>query len=89
MESDKQKKIMSSGTKILFTLLFLVIFSTSLLAESGNGISNRVVDGGIGLGAVIAVVASWSRNQSVLRAIFHGILSWFYVLYFVLTRESR
>lgn len=39
---------------------------------------------GIGLGAVIAVVASWSINHSILWAILHGILSWFYVIYFAI-----
>jgi hypothetical protein len=39
----------------------------------------------VGLGAVIAVVLSWQRNRSILWAIFHGILSWFYVIYWVLT----
>jgi hypothetical protein len=42
---------------------------------------------GVGLGCVIAVVASWDRNKSILWAILHGILSWFYVIYFALTRK--
>ena len=42
-----------------------------------------VVEKGIGLGAVIAVVASWSVNHSVLWAIVHGLLSWLYVIYYV------
>jgi hypothetical protein len=42
------------------------------------------VEYGIGLGAVIAVVASWSINHSILWAILHGILSWFYVIYFAI-----
>jgi hypothetical protein len=46
------------------------------------------VQSGIGLGAVIAVVVSWQRNRSILWAILAGILSWFYVIYYALTRES-
>jgi len=42
---------------------------------------------GVGLGSVIAVVTSWDRNRSILWAILHGILSWFYVIYFALTRK--
>jgi hypothetical protein len=42
----------------------------------------------IGLGSVIAVVCSWDRNRSILWAIWAGILSWFYVLYFALTRTK-
>jgi len=48
-----------------------------------------VTQTGIGLGSVIAVVCSWDRNRSVLWAILAGILSWFYVIYFALTRTSK
>lgn len=41
---------------------------------------------GIGLGSVIAVVCSWQRNRSILWAILAGIFSWFYVVYFAVTR---
>ena len=36
---------------------------------------------------MIAVVASWHRNQSILWAILAGILSWFYVIYYALTEK--
>lgn len=36
------------------------------------------------LGAIIAVVISWSVNQSILWAILHGIFGWFYVLYYAI-----
>lgn len=41
---------------------------------------------GVSFGSALAIVISWSQNASVLWAIFHGILSWFYVIYYVLTR---
>jgi hypothetical protein len=41
---------------------------------------------GVALGMSIAVVLSWSRNASILWAILHGFLNWFYVIYFALTR---
>lgn len=41
---------------------------------------------GIGLGSVIAAILSWTTNHSVLYAIIHGILSWFYVLYWLIER---
>ena len=41
---------------------------------------------GVSLGCVLAVVCSWERNRSVLWAAIAGICSWFYVLYFLLTR---
>ncbi|HEV3302740.1 MAG TPA: hypothetical protein VG055_24015 [Planctomycetaceae bacterium] len=48
-----------------------------------------VTQTGIGLGSVVAVVCSWDRNRSILWAILAGILSWFYVIYFALTRTSK
>jgi hypothetical protein len=41
---------------------------------------------GISFGSAMAIAISWSVNQSILWAILHGILSWFYVIYFALTR---
>lgn len=47
-----------------------------------------IVQTGLSLGAVIAVVCSWDRNRSILWAILAGILSWFYVIYFSITRRE-
>lgn len=47
----------------------------------------QAVGGGWALGMAIAVVLSWSRNASILWCIFHGILSWLYVVYFAVTRH--
>jgi hypothetical protein len=33
------------------------------------------------IGIAIAVQISWGFNQSVLWALWHGFLNWFYVLY--------
>ena len=43
---------------------------------------------GIGLGSAIAVTISWSLHKSILWAIVHGVLSWFYVLYYAFTRPG-
>ena len=43
---------------------------------------------GIGLGTIIAVVVSWSRNKSILWAIVHGILGWLYVIYALLVKKK-
>ena len=45
-----------------------------------------VVQSGIGLGSVLAVTCSWQRNRSILLAILAGFFSWFYVIYFAITR---
>lgn len=73
--------------------VFLALFLTnSAFAHVENGTvvnSQNILESGVGLGAVIAVVASWSRNRSILWAIFHGICGWFYVVYFALTRAEN
>jgi len=46
----------------------------------------EVVRSGIGFGSALAMVISWSLHQSILWAMIHGALSWFYVIYFAFTR---
>jgi hypothetical protein len=43
---------------------------------------------GIGLGSAIAVAISWSLHQSILWAAIQGLLGWFYVVYYALTRPG-
>lgn len=50
--------------------------------ESGKS----VVKTGVGFGTVLAITISWSVNQSILWAIIHGLLSWLYVIYYILIR---
>jgi len=40
-----------------------------------------VVRNGISFGSALAMVLSYTRNGSILWAIIHGLLSWFYVIY--------
>jgi len=53
-------------------------------------VSNRAgaAQAGIGLGSAIAVAVSWSLHKSILWAVIHGVLSWFYVIYFMITRPG-
>lgn len=44
---------------------------------------------GIGLGAALAAVLSWERNRSILWAVIAGLLGWFYVIYFAITRQPN
>lgn len=41
------------------------------------------------LGGFVAVVLSWKRNRSALWVMLHGLLGWFYVIYFILTRSHQ
>jgi hypothetical protein len=58
-----------------------------LIAEIGSQPTTIITQTGVGLGSVIAVVCSWHRNRSILWAILAGIVSWFYVIYFAMTRQ--
>jgi hypothetical protein len=74
----------------IFSTLILVLFVQIAFSQAtGQNTNMFAISNGIGIGSAIAVVASWSRNKSVLWAIIHGILGWFYVVYFVLTRSSN
>ncbi|MEQ1499200.1 MAG: hypothetical protein ABL914_11105 [Novosphingobium sp.] len=53
-----------------------------------NGPRHDAAKTGIGLGAAIAVAISWSVNKSIVWAIVHGVLSWFYVIYYAVTRPG-
>lgn len=44
---------------------------------------------GFSLGTILAVVISFTHNHSILWAIIHGFLSWFYVIYFVLFQSGQ
>lgn len=70
-------------------LIIILIFSFSYPAAAlqANVILNDTTIGsGIGLGSLLAVLASWHRNHSILWAIFHAFLGWLYVIYYVLTK---
>lgn len=43
------------------------------------------VRAGISFGTALAIAISWSTNHSILWAILHGLLSWFYVIYYAIT----
>ena len=39
---------------------------------------------GVGFGTALAITISWTANHSILWAIVHGILSWIYVIYYLI-----
>lgn len=41
---------------------------------------------GISFGSALAITISWSLHKSLLWAILHGALSWFYVIYYAIVR---
>lgn len=73
---------------IAFILCLFIIYEGYSQDNIGSETKRSIISNGIGLGSVIAGVTSWERNKSVLLAIIHGIFSWFYVIYFVITRKK-
>ncbi len=67
----------------LVSSLMLLLSSCSVDTDGEGTFYSRpvYVFPGVGLGTIIAVVVSWSRNKSILLAILHGILGWIYVIY--------
>lgn len=61
--------------------------NSMMIAQIVNETTQTVTQTGIGLGSAIAVVCSWQRNRSILWAILAGIFSWFYVIYFAVSRQ--
>ena len=78
--------------KILLPLLVLSLLVISCTCNGGSyneGYARPVyIFPGVGLGTIIAVVISWSRNKSILWAIIHGILGWLYVIYAIIVRAK-
>jgi hypothetical protein len=69
-----------------FYLIFFLILSYFSYGNTTPKeiISNEVIQKSIGLGNVIAITISWSKNKSILLAIIHGILGWLYVVYYAI-----
>jgi hypothetical protein len=49
--------------------------------------NGTVAASGISFGSALAITISWSLWHSLLWAIIHGIFSWAYVIYYVITRS--
>ncbi|HPM08327.1 MAG TPA: hypothetical protein PKX30_00700 [Candidatus Pacearchaeota archaeon] len=39
------------------------------------------------VGVALAVVLSWSAKHSIIWAIIHGLLNWFYVIYYLIVNR--
>ncbi len=54
------------------------------MEENRTTIVNKTVKTGISFGSVLAMVISYTTWKSIGWAIFHGLLSWVYVIYFII-----
>ena len=73
-------------TKNIPLLLLPLLLLASCVVGPGTPVYYQPVyyGPGIGLGTLIAVLVSWSRNKSILLAILCGFLGWIYVIYAIL-----
>jgi hypothetical protein len=58
----------------------------SPMNKGATYVRNKVVRNGVGFGSALAMAISFTTHKSVLWAIVHGIFSWLYVLYYIVTR---
>ena len=58
--------------------------SNKIMEENKTTIVQKTVKSGITFCSALAMVISYTTWKSVGWAIFHGLLSWVYVIYFVL-----
>ena len=81
-----QKNRTMKKISFLLPILFSIFLASCVVSDyHDSGYWRPVYIGpGVGLGTIIAVVLSWSRNKSILWAIIHGILGWLYVIYAIL-----
>jgi hypothetical protein len=50
--------------------------------------SAQMARAGVSFGSALAITISWSQHHSIIWAIIHGIFSWFYVIWYALTRAA-
>lgn len=54
------------------------------MEERKKSTVGKTVKSGISFGSALAMVISYTTWKSVGWAIFHGLISWVYVIYFIL-----
>ncbi|MEO9633665.1 MAG: hypothetical protein ABJF89_06130 [Parasphingorhabdus sp.] len=56
------------------------------MSRGATYVRKGIVSKGVGFGSALAIAISFTTHKSILWAIFHGFLSWLYVIYYALTR---
>lgn len=52
--------------------------------EEKNHYGKKTIKAGISFGSALAMVISYATWKSIGWAIFHGLLSWVYVIYYII-----
>ncbi len=53
------------------------------MGEYKTKIVNKTVNTGITFGSALAIVISYTAWESIGWAVFHGLFSWVYVIYYI------
>jgi hypothetical protein len=64
------------------------VFEQEPPRQSAGQRSAQVARAGVSFGSALAIAISWGQHHSILWAIVHGIFSWFYVIWYALTRST-
>jgi hypothetical protein len=56
----------------------------SFMKQTFHYTSGEMVKTGVTFGAALAMAISFNMNQSVFWALIHGLLSWIYVVWYIL-----
>jgi len=90
MQKVIKNHIMKNKYLAFVATVFALLLASCTAGPSGGYVYQQpvYVAPGVGLGTIIAVVISWSRNKSILWAIIHGILGWLYVIYALLVPKK-
>lgn len=56
------------------------------MASNVTVVRKEVIRNGLSFGSALAIAISFTTHKSILWAIIHGFFSWFYVIYYALTR---
>ena len=65
-------------------ILVYVTDKSEFMEVNKTTIVEKTVKSGVTFGSVLAMVISYTTWKSIGWAIFHGLLSWVYVIYFIL-----
>jgi hypothetical protein len=66
----------------------LKTIGTSVMTNTKTDTSVKAGGVTYGLGTILAVTISWSANKAILWAMLHGLFSWLYVIYYMMTSDG-
>jgi hypothetical protein len=79
---NENNKVDSSDQALLYSGRIVDLWS--VIKMTAIYTTTNIVKVGVGFGSALAITISWSINKSILWAIFHGFLSWVYVIYYAI-----